>query len=190
MRGRVKWFNSIRGYGFISVEDGEDLFVDTNATQGIILQEGEVVTFTKEKGPKGWQAVNVVREHTSGINISNSFDTAKDIQREVRLDFDKSFDSQIHEEDMEKKVLEKSSNSIIVEAEQRAKELALMEPQLLMGYVAALLEQLITQQVEDTAKILNELQWMQGDTEGGGGIMVRNSDYQPLTVKLYRTDED
>ena len=190
MRGRVKWFNSKRGYGFITAEDGEELYVDTNATQDIILQEGEVVTFTKEKGPKGWQAMSVIREDTSGTYISDSFDTANDGQREVKNDFNKKIDSQTREENMKDKVSEKSSNLRIVEAKQRATELAQMEPQLLMGYVAALLERLITQQVEGTDKILSELQLMQGDTDGGGGVLVRNPDYQPLSVKLYRSNEE
>jgi CspA family cold shock protein len=62
--GTVKWFNGNKGYGFIAREGGEDVFVHFSAIQGQgyrNLDEGQKVEFTIEKGPKGLQAVNVVK---------------------------------------------------------------------------------------------------------------------------------
>jgi cold shock protein len=64
VQGTVKWFNSSKGYGFIAREGGEDVFVHFSALQGEgyrNLEEGQKVEFTLEKGPKGWQAANVVK---------------------------------------------------------------------------------------------------------------------------------
>jgi CspA family cold shock protein len=60
--GTVKWFNGSKGYGFISREDGPDVFVHYSAIKSDgyrNLQEGQKVEFTVEKGPKGLQAANV-----------------------------------------------------------------------------------------------------------------------------------
>jgi CspA family cold shock protein len=60
--GTVKWFNDAKGYGFISRENGEDVFVHFSAIQASgfrSLQEGQQVQFDVVKGPKGWQAENV-----------------------------------------------------------------------------------------------------------------------------------
>ena len=60
--GTVKWYNSAKGYGFISREGGEDVFVHFSAIQGEgyrNLEEGQKVEFTIEEGPKGLQAVDV-----------------------------------------------------------------------------------------------------------------------------------
>ena len=63
-RGKVKWFNSQKGYGFITPENGNDVFVHHSAIQGSgykSLEEGQEVEFEIEKGPKGEQATNVVK---------------------------------------------------------------------------------------------------------------------------------
>jgi cold shock protein len=60
--GTVKWFNDAKGYGFLSRQNGEDVFVHFSAIQSNgfrSLQEGQQVQFDVVKGPKGWQAENV-----------------------------------------------------------------------------------------------------------------------------------
>ena len=61
-QGRVKWFNDAKGFGFITQEGGEDVFVHYTAVQGSgfkSLAEGELVEFEVTRGPKGLQAANV-----------------------------------------------------------------------------------------------------------------------------------
>ena len=63
VRGTVKWFNNEKGYGFISQEEGKDIFVHYSAIQGDgyrSLEEGQEVEFEITEGPKGQQASNVV----------------------------------------------------------------------------------------------------------------------------------
>ena len=60
--GTVKWFNDAKGFGFISQESGEDVFVHHTAIQAQgfrTLAEGQKVEFDVTKGPKGLQAANV-----------------------------------------------------------------------------------------------------------------------------------
>ena len=54
-QGKVKWFNSEKGFGFIERENGNDVFVHFSAT----LEEGQVVNFEVEEGARGPQAANV-----------------------------------------------------------------------------------------------------------------------------------
>jgi len=63
-KGKVKWFNNQKGYGFITAETGSDVFLHHSAIQGDgfkTIDEGQDVEFEITQGPKGEQAVNVVK---------------------------------------------------------------------------------------------------------------------------------
>jgi len=63
-QGTVKWFNDSKGYGFIQRSTGDDVFVHHSSIQAEgfkSLAEGEAVEFTVTKGPKGFQAENVIK---------------------------------------------------------------------------------------------------------------------------------
>jgi len=65
MKGTVKWFNDSKGFGFITAEDGSDVFVHHTSIQAQgfkSLAEGDQVTFDVEKGDKGPKALNVVKQ--------------------------------------------------------------------------------------------------------------------------------
>ena len=62
IKGTVKWFNESKGFGFLSQEDGDDVFVHYSSIQSSgfkSLNEGQSVEFEVQDGPKGLQAVNV-----------------------------------------------------------------------------------------------------------------------------------
>ncbi len=64
-KGTVKWFDNQKGYGFITHEDGKDVFVHHSAIAGDgykSLEEGQEVMFDIETGPKGDKAINVVKQ--------------------------------------------------------------------------------------------------------------------------------
>ncbi len=64
VRGKVKWFSDQKGYGFITSESGNDVFVHHSEIQGEgykSLSEGQDVEFEITKGPKGDQATKVVK---------------------------------------------------------------------------------------------------------------------------------
>ncbi len=64
INGTVKWFNESKGYGFISREDGSDVFVHYSSIDGggfKTLLEGDSVSFEIEDGSKGPKAINVVK---------------------------------------------------------------------------------------------------------------------------------
>jgi cold shock protein len=63
-KGKVKWFNKAKGYGFLTTESGKDVFVHYKAIAGEgfkSLEEGQAVEFEIEQGQKGPQAANVSR---------------------------------------------------------------------------------------------------------------------------------
>jgi len=63
-QGTVKWFNDSKGFGFITTEDSNDVFVHHTSIQGTgfkTLSEGDKVSFDTEQGPKGPKAINVVK---------------------------------------------------------------------------------------------------------------------------------
>jgi len=63
-KGTVKWFNDQKGYGFVTPENGKDVFVHHSAIKGDgfkSLAEGQQVEFDIEQGPKGEQATNLVK---------------------------------------------------------------------------------------------------------------------------------
>jgi len=64
LKGIVKWFNAEKGYGFLQVEGGEDVFVHFSAIQGEgfkTLDEGQEVEFEITQGNRGPQAANVIK---------------------------------------------------------------------------------------------------------------------------------
>lgn len=65
VKGTVKWFNAIRGFGFLTTEDGQDVFVHFSALEDNgeyrTLDEGQAVEFEIVEGEKGLQASNVVK---------------------------------------------------------------------------------------------------------------------------------
>ncbi len=63
-QGVVKWFSNQKGYGFITQDDGKDIFIHYSAIQGEgfkTLEEGQRVEFEVTTGPKGEQATNVTK---------------------------------------------------------------------------------------------------------------------------------
>ncbi|HLC31820.1 MAG TPA: cold shock domain-containing protein [Candidatus Nanoarchaeia archaeon] len=63
MKGKVKFFNEMKGFGFIAGEDGKEYFVhNTGLNEGVTLKEADSVTFEVEQGDKGPKAVKVSKE--------------------------------------------------------------------------------------------------------------------------------
>ena len=64
VQGTVKWFNESKGYGFITRDDGDDVFAHYSAIDGNgfkTLSEGEIVSFDVVEGDKGPKAINIVK---------------------------------------------------------------------------------------------------------------------------------
>ena len=65
MQGKVKWFNEAKGFGFITADDGSEVFIHFSAIKSDgfkTLAEGQAVSFEVEQGPKGPRAVNVEKK--------------------------------------------------------------------------------------------------------------------------------
>ncbi len=65
IKGKIKWFNAIKGYGFIAREDNEkDVFVHSTAARAanVELNEGDTLTFDIEEGQKGPSAINLQKD--------------------------------------------------------------------------------------------------------------------------------
>lgn len=63
MKGTIKFFNEMKGYGFINAEDGQSVFVHKSAlAEGVSLRENDSVEFDVEQGDKGLKAANVRKE--------------------------------------------------------------------------------------------------------------------------------
>ncbi|MED3061213.1 cold-shock protein, partial [Bacillus thuringiensis] len=74
--GKVKWFNSEKGFGFIEVEGGEDVFVHFSAIQGEgfkTLEEGKEVSFEIVEGNRGPQAANVTKNELASDKKHSDF---------------------------------------------------------------------------------------------------------------------
>tara|TARA_Y100000310_G_scaffold179513_1_gene179457 strand:- start:115 stop:312 length:198 start_codon:yes stop_codon:yes gene_type:complete len=62
MNGKVKFFNEMKGFGFIAADDGKEYFVHQSAlAEGVTLHEDDAVTFDVEEGDRGPKAVNVTK---------------------------------------------------------------------------------------------------------------------------------
>ena len=66
MKGTVKWYNAMKGFGFIEVEEGKDVFVHKTAIpEGTYLNDGDKVEFETEDSERGPQAINVKKLKTT-----------------------------------------------------------------------------------------------------------------------------
>ena len=73
MKGTVKFFNSGKGYGFITGEDGKDYFVHITALNDQKIDENDTVTFEVGQGDRGELAVNVQKTEEQGYNPTTIF---------------------------------------------------------------------------------------------------------------------
>ena len=72
MKGKVKFFNRNKGFGFIAGEDGKEYFVhQTGLREGVILNENDSVTFDVEEGDRGLKAVNVELDNAESNNTDS-----------------------------------------------------------------------------------------------------------------------
>ena len=83
MKGKVKFFNKMKGFGFISGEDGKDYFVhQTDLKEGTILHENDSVSFNPVQGDRGMKAEKVSLE-SNGSGNEESFDDEEEFQDEA-----------------------------------------------------------------------------------------------------------
>ncbi len=79
MKGKVKFFNMDRGFGFIANDDGEEYFVhQTGLKNGVAIMEGDTVTFDVEQGNKGPRAVNVAKVTDEGTAVESAGEESTD----------------------------------------------------------------------------------------------------------------
>ena len=98
--GTVKWFNDAKGYGFISQDGGDDVFVHFSAIQSDgfkSLQEGESVDFEIQQGPKGLQAANVTK--SGGASSASVPSESSDLGGDDSEDSEDSGNSEDSEEE-------------------------------------------------------------------------------------------
>jgi cold shock protein len=75
VKGKIKWFSNVKGYGFVEQEGGQDVFVHYSMIQGEgykSLAEGDMVSFEIVQGEKGPQASNVVKEESAAADQKKS----------------------------------------------------------------------------------------------------------------------
>ena len=83
MKGTVKFFNDMKGFGFITGEDGKEYFVHiTGLNEGVKLHENDAVTFDVEQGDRGPKAVNVSLD--SGAQSEESTETQSEESTETQ----------------------------------------------------------------------------------------------------------
>jgi len=63
MKGKVKWYNARKGYGFIESDDGKDIFIHRSAVpQDVFLKEGDSIEYEIEESERGPKAVNIKKD--------------------------------------------------------------------------------------------------------------------------------
>ena len=78
MKGTVKFFNEMKGFGFIAGEDGKEYFVHkTGLAEGVQLNENDAVTFDVEEGDRGPKAVNVAKGGSDSKESSESSESTE-----------------------------------------------------------------------------------------------------------------
>ena len=79
MNGKVKFFNEMKGFGFIAAEDGKEYFVHQSALpEGVKLNENDAVEFDVEEGDRGPKAVNVKQEGSEASSEESSEETTEE----------------------------------------------------------------------------------------------------------------